>query len=66
MFLLENMAQNCSEQITTPDHPTDIKDIRKEDFISAAHKSHVSAREHGSKQFRTNHNSRPPNRYQRH
>ena len=26
MFGLENMAQNSSKQITTPDHPTDIKD----------------------------------------
>ena len=49
MFGIENTAQNSSEQITTPDHPTDTKDIKKEDLISAAHKSHVSAGEHGSK-----------------
>ena len=35
MFLLENMAQNSSEQITTPDHPTDIKGIRKKDLLLA-------------------------------
>ena len=33
MLKVDNTAQNSSEQITTADQPTDIKDIRKEDLL---------------------------------
>ena len=41
MLEIENTAQNSSEQITTPDHPTDIKDKTVRCSLTNMHSSAV-------------------------